>query len=428
MTNRPLRVFLCHSSNDKPAVRELYQKLCAEAWIQPWLDEEELFPGDDWDLAIEKAVEKSDVVLVCLSNGSINKRGYVQKELRFALDIALEIPEEEIFIVPLRLEECIPPRSLRDWQYADYFEGQRDRSFQKLLVSLQRRADSLGLKFQEPASKEIKKIDEKGNSVQVSAPKFVSTSNNITLSNGIELLRIPNGKFLMGTNDNQASVFSDEKPQHTVNIPYDYWMARYPVTNELYNIYIKFRGGNHPVEDWQKKKEHPVVHISWNNAVSYCQWLNDLFRGELPSSLVLRLPTEAEWEKAARGTDGREYPWGNGFDAKKCNIPNVWSNMFSSSSTTPVTKYSPTGDSPYACADMIGNVAEWTHSKHSAYPYKINDEQEYENTSATRITRGGVYSLYKDWHVSSTFRRQLNPDVVGENLGFRICLAPPLPK
>lgn len=144
-TNRPLKVFLCHSSADKPAVRELYQKLRAEPWIQPWLDEEELHPGQTWETEIEKAVESSDVVLVCLSNGSINKRGYVQKELRFALDIALEIPEETIFIIPLRLEECTPPRSLREWQYADYFEGQRDRAFERLLVSLKRCASSLGL-------------------------------------------------------------------------------------------------------------------------------------------------------------------------------------------------------------------------------------------------------------------------------------------
>lgn len=146
-TNRPLRVFLCHSSADKPVVRELYQKLCVEPWIQPWLDEEELYPGQDWETEIEKAVESSDVVLVCLSNGSINKRGFVQKELRFALDVALEMPEETIFIIPLRLEECTPPRSLRGWQYADYFEGQRERSMSRLLVSLQKRAIALELKF-----------------------------------------------------------------------------------------------------------------------------------------------------------------------------------------------------------------------------------------------------------------------------------------
>jgi len=141
MTSRPLRVFLCHSSNDKTAVRELYQKLRAEPWIQPWLDEEELYPGQDWNMEIEKAVVSSDVVIVCLSNGSINKRGFVQKELRFALDVALEMPEETIFVIPLRLEECTPPRSLRDWQYADYFEGQRERAYRRLLVSLKSRVN-----------------------------------------------------------------------------------------------------------------------------------------------------------------------------------------------------------------------------------------------------------------------------------------------
>gem|GEM_PF-4731927 len=183
-TNRPLRVFICHSKSDKKIVRDLYEKLRTEPWIQPWLDEEELYPGQDWELEIEKAVENSDVVLVCLSNGSINKRGYVQKELRFALDVALEIPEETIFVIPLRLEECTPPRSLRGWQYADYFEDQRERAFQKLLVSLTKRATSLGLdieelKFKERESstkvsifkKEEKPVEEKKTFVEILLPK-----------------------------------------------------------------------------------------------------------------------------------------------------------------------------------------------------------------------------------------------------------------
>lgn len=92
-TNRPLRVFLCHSSNDKPVVRQLYQKLRIEDWIQPWLDEEELYPGQDWNFEIEKAVEAADVILVCLSKGSTTKEGYVQREIRIALDYADYKPE-----------------------------------------------------------------------------------------------------------------------------------------------------------------------------------------------------------------------------------------------------------------------------------------------------------------------------------------------
>lgn len=143
MTSRPLRVFLCHSSADKPAVRELYQKLRAEPWIQPWLDEEELFPGMDWNMEIEKAIEETDVILVCLSNSSITKEGYVQKEIKTALDYSDYKPDSAVFIIPVRLEECKPPSRLSKWQYADYFESQRDLGLQRLLKSLKIRAESL---------------------------------------------------------------------------------------------------------------------------------------------------------------------------------------------------------------------------------------------------------------------------------------------
>lgn len=121
---RKLRVFLCHSSQDKPVVRELYQRLNAEGWIDPWLDEEKLLPGQNWDMEIEKAVETADAVILCLSNKSVTKEGYVQRELKFVLDIALEKPEEAIFIIPLRLEDCNPPRRLRLWQYGRLFSCQ----------------------------------------------------------------------------------------------------------------------------------------------------------------------------------------------------------------------------------------------------------------------------------------------------------------
>jgi len=136
-TDHKLRVFLCHASQDKTHVRGLYQRLLAEPWIDPWLDEEKLLPGQDWNMEIEKAVEAADVVLVCLSQQSVSKEGYVQRELRFALDIALEKPEEVIFIIPLRLDECELPRKLRSWQYVDYFPaGNRDGAYQRLMQSL----------------------------------------------------------------------------------------------------------------------------------------------------------------------------------------------------------------------------------------------------------------------------------------------------
>lgn len=143
-TEHKLRVFLCHASRDKPFVRELYQRLLAEGWIDPWLDEEKLLPGQDWNLEIEKAVEAADAVIVCLSNHSVTKEGYVQKELRFVLDIALEKPEGTIFVIPLRLEDCPTPRRLRAWQYVDYFpDSLKKRSYDRIIQSLNARRPKL---------------------------------------------------------------------------------------------------------------------------------------------------------------------------------------------------------------------------------------------------------------------------------------------
>src|SRR5512142_874106 len=146
---RPLKVFLCHASGDKPTVRELYKRLIAEG-VDAWLDKEKLLPGQDWQLEIPKAVRESDVVVVCLSNKSITKEGYVQKEIKFALDIAEEKPEGTIFLIPARLENCIVPERLSRWQGVDLYE---ENGFTQVLRSLKLRADLVGAAI-EPASYE----------------------------------------------------------------------------------------------------------------------------------------------------------------------------------------------------------------------------------------------------------------------------------
>ena len=138
---RTLRVFLCHASDDKPAVRALYQRLRAEG-IDPWLDEEKLLPGQDWRREIQKAVRSSDIVIVCLSRRSITKTGYVQKEIKDALDVADEQPNGTIFLVPLKLEECNIPERLRRWQWVNFFE---ERGYERLMRALQARAEMIGV-------------------------------------------------------------------------------------------------------------------------------------------------------------------------------------------------------------------------------------------------------------------------------------------
>jgi formylglycine-generating enzyme required for sulfatase activity len=437
--SRPLRVFLCHSSNDKPAVYELYQKLRAEEWIDPWLDKAKILPGQDWRMAIEQAVEETDLVVVCLSNHSVNKEGFVQREIRYASDIALEKPEGVIFLIPVRLEDCNVPRGLRSLQWVNYFGSEKHEHYKNLLEAMKRRAKSLGIEIidkraraetlakqqaEEPVRKEFKlqqekTREEKQNVVETLRPAHVvSPSNKFTLPNGMEFMCVPVGAFLMGSRDGNKIAYNEEKPRQSFDIPYDFWMARYPVINELYNTYISFEGGKHRELGWEKKKNHPVLYVEWTEAMEYCQWLNNLSKDELPSGLVLRLPTEAEWEKAARSTDGREYPWGAEFDINKCNT-----SEGGKVGTTPVGFYSPQGDSPYGCADMSGNVWEWTHTVFKSYPYKATDGRENEKSSDTRVLRGGSFvNSGRDARCAFRYNRFYN------FRGFRVVAAPPISK
>jgi TIR domain-containing protein len=128
---RPLKVFLCHAHADRNAVRRLYARLTKDG-VDVWLDKEKLLGGVDWELEIHKAVREADVVAVCLSK-QFNQEGFRQKEVRLALDAAMEKPEGEIFIIPVRLEECESPESLRKWQWVDLFEN---GGYKRLMRSL----------------------------------------------------------------------------------------------------------------------------------------------------------------------------------------------------------------------------------------------------------------------------------------------------
>jgi len=157
----------------------------------------------------------------------------------------------------------------------------------------------------------------------------------ITARDGKEMLYIPAGEFLMG---------EERRPVYVEA----FYIDKYPVTNAEYKRFVDatgypmpmhWRSGNYP----EGKADHPVTQVNWDDAAAYAQWAGK------------RLPTEEEWEKAARGTDGRIYPWGDEWDKDRANTCET--RIFD---TTPVGKFSPQGDSPYGVADMSGNVWEWT--------------------------------------------------------------------
>jgi formylglycine-generating enzyme required for sulfatase activity len=206
------------------------------------------------------------------------------------------------------------------------------------------------------------------------------------------------GEFTMGSNEGD----NDEKPIHRVYLD-EFMMGKYPVTNEEFKIFINDGGytnkENWTTEGWEwKEKEKiseprfwhegkwnrpnfPVVGVSWYEAAAYAIWLSQ------KTGKNYSLPTEAQWEKAARGIDGREYPWGNDFDKKLCN-----SYECKLGRTSPVGIF-PKGESPYGCLDMAGNVYEWCSDWYGGDYYKKSPKknpQGPENGFAC-VLRGGCW-------------------------------------
>lgn len=144
--NRKLKVFLCHASNDKDFVKILYHHLTNDG-IDVWLDDQRLLPGQKWETEIPKAVKEADAVIVCLSKTSVTKEGYIQKEIKFALDYANEKPEDAIYLIPAKLEDCDMPSSLKGWQWVVLSSDKiilDEAGYSKLIESLIIRANYIG--------------------------------------------------------------------------------------------------------------------------------------------------------------------------------------------------------------------------------------------------------------------------------------------
>ncbi len=183
-------------------------------------------------------------------------------------------------------------------------------------------------------------------------------------------VKIPAGEFIIGSKsrvDNMAT--DDEMPQHVLEVS-DYFIMRFPVTVAQYKQFMDAAGhrtplfwknGQYPAE----KADHPVTGVSFGDATAFCVWARQ------QTGLPVRLPTEPEWEKAARSVDGRIYPWGNRWEEGRCN-----SYEARIGNTTPVTQFSPAGDSIYGIAEMGGNVQEWIMSIFMPYPYDPSDGRE----------------------------------------------------
>jgi formylglycine-generating enzyme required for sulfatase activity len=148
---RPLKVFLCHAHADRDPVRGLYTRLTQDG-VDAWLDEENLLPGQAWRDVIEESVRTSDIVLVCLSSQSVTKEGFVQKEIKIALDVADEKPEDTIFVIPARLGDCVVPRRLKDLQWVNLFD---ESGYRRLMLAFNEKSKRIDASFELPKQHSI---------------------------------------------------------------------------------------------------------------------------------------------------------------------------------------------------------------------------------------------------------------------------------
>lgn len=264
----------------------------------------------------------------------------------------------------------------------------------------------------------------------------------------LELVRIPAGEFLMGSDpavDKYAQ--DDEQPQHRVYLP-DFYIGKVPVTNAQFEAFVKATRHRTQAEqsgydgwvltgttwgqvkgtDWRhprgpetgiaQKADHPVVQVSWDDAVAFCRWLRET------TGQAFRLPSEAEWEKAARGTQARIYPWGGEPpDANRCNFnENI-------GDTTPVGRYERGATPDHGVLDMAGNVWEWTGSFRGkgvdrpdfGYPYRPEDGREEQDapSNVPRVLRGGSWNTVQ-MGVRCALRIWNDPDFWSVDYSFRV--------
>jgi formylglycine-generating enzyme required for sulfatase activity len=249
-------------------------------------------------------------------------------------------------------------------------------------------------------------------------PGETPTSIIVWPDDGKDMIFIPGDTFTMGGNEGNPKYH----PEHQAYVA-DFYLDRWPVTNAEYKKFVDAAGyevPNYEVSwcdtsgyNWdpetlmypEGKADHPVVLVTWDDAMAYAAWAGK------------RLPTEAEWERAARGLNGRRYPWGDEFVPEYCNCKEV-----GLAATSPIGSFSPNGDTPEGLVDMVGNVWEWTNSLFHPYPYDADDGRESRYAEGFRVLRGA--SWFNDANVAHCLSRLDGDFQFYNNVGFRCAVSP----
>lgn len=242
------------------------------------------------------------------------------------------------------------------------------------------------------------------------APPPVVTPTEPTTSAPAGMVLIPAGTFMMGSND-----YDDEKPPHQVSVE-AFYMDKYEVTVAQYQKFLAANPSQTKPDNWNEQLQNsnrPVVYVSWHDAVAYCEWLSKQ-RGKR-----VRLPTEAEWEYAARGgLSGKKYPWGDEISSSQANYGNRWDSEWSKGPGKYLREVGSYAKNGYGLYDMAGNVWEWCSSLYKSYPYNRADGRENMSASDARVLRGGSWFSIPT-NCRCAYRVRPAPTFRDVNVGFR---------
>jgi formylglycine-generating enzyme required for sulfatase activity len=415
------RVFVSHSHQDNIYSREFVGALRRHGY-QVWYDEHNLSWG-----ALRPTIEKEMPLcqhFIAIFSPNAVTSDWVNAEIDAALSLLKEGVLHTITFVVAR--ECDVPLLLRRWKRIEGSgggaigaEAAAGRAA-AILASAAITAKPSGVLVPVPISPapplvapvlptevfpsrlvKLGFIAQERNSVKYILPPVCS---------------VPAGEFLMGSDKlREKDPQADAQPQHRVTLA-AYSIARFPVTVAEYACFVKMAKHRQPV-GWANKiqnLDHPIADVSWNDAVAYAEWLTKA------TGHLWRLPSEAEWEKAARGTDGRIYPWGDMFDPSRANTGESRKR-----GTTAVGSFSKWA-SPYGVEEMAGNIWEWTSSLFKPYPYTKADGRDTKNSAENRVLRGGSW-LNDQRFARASYRIGSGPDrtynyYYKADYGFRLLL------
>jgi formylglycine-generating enzyme required for sulfatase activity len=426
--SEPVRVFVSYASQDRTFAQKLVTSLQASG-AEVWWDVSGIDEGDFLG-KINQALQQCQWLVLVLTPNAV-----ASKWVNIEVNAAINRREQGLMqgVLPVLATPVqagmVPPvwDNLHRYDAVKNYQGEVGRLLIKLGLSP---APVQQLVHHAPV--------QPAPSAHVAPPDrfpllLASLGYQMAFLDGVEVILpplcdVPAGPFLMGSDRGKDKQAEDrEQPQHWVTLG-TYQMAKHPVTVAEYACFVRGKGRSAPnggllrtTVSWQtqlrKRLDHPVVMVTWHDAAAYATRLSER------TSEIWRLPTEAEWEKAARWDEAmrvsRRYPWGDAFDAARCNV--LGSFKFS---TTPVGNY-PNGASPCGAQDRTGNVIELTSSVREPYPYSATDGRENADTEhAKMVSRGGSWTTVAEVG-RAAFRSFRYPNDAQNYLGFRLARSVP---